>query len=166
MMAAVSAAGQKLPPMIVFEGAQVQTTWRPDIPKNNPNYPWLYANKSGWIDSETFYRWFEEWEKQTRVCDENGDIEPRLLIYDGHLSHVWYGTIELAREKKVSIIKLPAHTTDLLQPLDVSVFKSLKDHWGQILFERLKTTRSHLTKAEFASALCHPECWDSAFSLK
>lgn len=165
IMAAVSASGRKLPPMIIFEGAHVQTTWRPEILKNSPNYPWLYANKSGWMDSETFYRWFEEWEKQTRSFEDNV-LEPRLLIYDGHLSHLWYGTIELAREKKVSIIKLPAHTTDLLQPLDVSVFKALKNYWGDVLFKRLKTTRSHLTKAEFASNLCSPECWDMAFSTK
>ena len=67
--------------------------------------------------------------------DSIGVLEPRLLIYDGHLSHVWYGTLELARQQKVTIIKLPPHTTDLLQPLDVAVFKSLKDHWGDILFQ-------------------------------
>ena len=163
-MAVVSASGVKLPPMIVFEDAHVQTTWRPTIPKDSPNYLWIYANKSGWMDSGTFYKWFEEWESKTRSYDDDGELEPRLLIYDGHLSHVWYGTIELARNQKVSIIKLPAHTTDLLQPLDVSVFKSLKNHWFDMLFLRLKTTRTHLSKAEFSSGLCDPECWDKAFS--
>lgn len=163
-MAAVSASGQKLPPMIVFEGVHVQTTWRPNIPKHSTNFPWLYANKSGWMTSETFYRWFEEWESKTRSFDNDGALEARLLIYDGHLSHLWYGTIELARTQNVTIIKIPPHTTDLLQPLDVSVFKALKNYWGTILFKRLKTTRSRLSKAEFSTHLCDPEVWDKAFS--
>ena len=91
-------------------------------------------------------------------------IGPRLLIYDGHLSHLWYGTIKLAQTQNVTIMKIPPHTTDLLQPLDVSIFKSLKDSWGDILFKRLKTTRSRLTKAEFSSHLCDTEVWDKAFS--
>ena len=63
------------------------------------------------------------------------ELEPCLLIYDGLLSHMWYGTIDLACQKIVTIIKLPPHTTDLLQPLDVVVFKSVKDHWGDVLFQ-------------------------------
>ena len=66
-MAAVSAAGEKLPPMIVFKGVHVQMTWRPDIPKTSNMYPWLYANKSGWMTAETFFKWFEEWEVKTRL---------------------------------------------------------------------------------------------------
>ena len=112
VMAAVSAAGEKLPPMIVFEGQFVQTTWRPEIPKTSEIYPWLFANPSGWMSSDTFYKWFEEWEVKTRSTKE-GELENRLLIYDGHLSHIWYGTLELARAQKVTIIKLPPHTTDL-----------------------------------------------------
>ena len=164
VMAAVSAAGEKLPPMIVFEGQFVQTTWRPEIPKTSEIYPWLFANPSGWMSSDTFYKWFEEWEVKTRSTKE-GELENRLLIYDGHLSHIWYGTLELARAQKVTIIKLPPHTTDLLQPLDLSGFKSLKDYWGDILFRRLKTKRTtRLSKAEFATHLCDPEVWGKAFS--
>ena len=162
VMAAVSAAGEKLPPMIVFEGQFVQTTWRPEIPKTSEIYPWLFANPSGWMSSDTFYKWFEEWEVKTRSTKE-GELENRLLIYDGHLSHIWYGTLELARAQKVTIIKLPPHTTDLLQPLDLSGFKSLKDYWGDILFRRLKTKRTtRLSKAEFATHLCDPEVWGKA----
>ena len=153
-----------LPSMIVFEGQFVRTTWHPEIPKTSEIYPWLYTNPSGWMSLDTFYKWFEEWEVKTHSTKE-GELENCLLIYDGYLLHIWYGTLELARAQKVTIIKLPLHTTDLLQPLDLSVFKSLKDCWGDILFRRLKmkhTTR--LSKAEFATHLCDPEMWGKAFS--
>jgi len=55
--------------MIVFKGKFIQTTWRPDISKEDPNYPWIFANPSGWMDSPTFYKWFVEFEMATRVFD-------------------------------------------------------------------------------------------------
>ena len=113
---------------------------------------------------DTFYKWFEEWEVKRRSTKE-GELENRLLIYVGYLSHIWYGTLELARAQKVTIIKLPLHTTDLLQPLDLSVFKSLKDYWIDILFRTLKTKcTTRLSKAEFVTCLCDPEVWGKAFS--
>ena len=53
------------------------------------------------------------------------------------------------------IIKLLAHATELLQPLDVAVFESLKSIWGRILFERLKFTYAcqQLSKAEFTQLI-------------
>ena len=54
---------------------------------------------------------------KTRSSKE-GELENRLLICDGHLLHIWYGTLELARAQKVTIIKLSHHTKDLLQSLD------------------------------------------------
>ena len=130
VLATCSAAGKALPPLIIFSGMSVQTTWRPNIPLHDENYPWQYATKSGWMEYEIFYKWFKLFEEKTRTFDNDGVIEPRLLVFDGHLSHLWYGTLKLARNNNVTILKLPPHTTDLLQPLDVAVFKSLKDSWG------------------------------------
>ena len=70
VVAACSASGTKLPPMIIFEGKQVQTTWRPDRPSNSPNYPWIYSNKKGWMDTDTFFKWFEQFEETTRTYKE------------------------------------------------------------------------------------------------
>ena len=39
--------------------------------------------------------------------------------------------IDLARENDVILFCLPPHTTHALQPLDVSVFKSLKSHFSK-----------------------------------
>ena len=67
VIAACSTAGQYLPPIIVFMGKFVQTTWKPNHRAYYDNYPWLYANPSGWMDSDTFFKWFEEWEIKTTV---------------------------------------------------------------------------------------------------
>ena len=76
---------------------------------------------------------------------------------------MWFGTLEHAKKYNITILKIPPHTTDLLQSLDVAVFKSLKDHWGCELFKRLNATRSRLRKAEFATLLASENVWEKAF---
>ena len=92
------------------------------------------------------------------------ELEPRLLLFDGHLFHLWYSSIQHANEKNVTIITLPAHATDLLQPLNVSVFKSLKDNLGSILFNRLMKMKISLPKSEFSTLLSSEEVWKKSFS--
>ena len=41
--------------------------------------------------------------------------------------------IKLAKENNVILFKLPAHTSHLVQPLDVGVFKTSKAIWKKIL---------------------------------
>ena len=50
--------------------------------------------------------------------DNIPSARPVLLIQDGHASHLSIELIELARANEVC---LPAHTTHVLQPLDVKV---------------------------------------------
>ena len=54
---------------------------------------------------------------------------PLLLIIDGHKSHMTLDLVDVARANDVILFCLPPHTTHALQPLDVSVFKSLKDNF-------------------------------------
>ena len=112
VLAACSAVGVALPPLIINQGQHVQSTWRPNMPVDSKYYPWQYANSSGWMKSDIFFKWFQKFEEVTRSYDEcTSEVEPCILIYDGHMSHMWYGTLELARENKITIIKLPPHTT-------------------------------------------------------
>lgn len=53
------------------------------------------------------------------------------LLFDGHASHISIDVIEVARVNDVHMLCLPAHTTHILQPLDVGVLNLL----------RLSTTR-------------------------
>lgn len=47
--------------------------------------------------------------------------QPILLIYDGHSSHKTPETIKWAREQGILLFVLPAHSSRLLQPLDVAI---------------------------------------------
>lgn len=91
-------------------------------------YPgtWVASSESGWMNSEIFYQWFSDF------CAKI-DQRPILLIFDGHKSHITYNLIRKARAEQVHLLKLPPHTTDRLQPLDVVCFRPLKVRWDKEL---------------------------------
>nr|CAD7205025.1 unnamed protein product [Timema douglasi] len=62
-----------------------------------------------------------------------GDERRVILFYDGHSTHVGLQLIEIARKENIAIVKLPPHSSYLLQPLDLCVFKSLKTEWDAAL---------------------------------
>lgn len=84
----------------------------------------ISVSENGWMTSDIFYSWFENF------CHSYTQ-RPILLIYDGHSTHINLKLIMKAREEHVTLLKLPPHTTDRLQPLDVCCFKPLKVKWDQ-----------------------------------
>src|SRR5450432_1527528 len=54
---------------------------------------------------------------------------------DGHGSHLTKEFIDFCFKHKISPFLLPAHSTHLLQPLDIGVFQSFK-HYHQALLEQ------------------------------
>ena len=71
------------------------------------------------MTTEIFALWFENFVKQVKK-------RPLLVVYDGHLIHVSLNLIEKAMEEHITIVKLPPHITNKLQPLDVCCFGPLK----------------------------------------
>ena len=111
-LAACSATGRVLDPLIIFSGINFQSTWRGKEALPNTCYG---VSKNGWMTTTVFYQWFGKFIEQVQE-------RPLLLIYDGHLSHVSVELIEKAREEDITLVKLPPHATDKLQPLDVCGF--------------------------------------------
>ena len=76
-------------------------------------------------------------------------------MFDGHLTHTPAPTIELAIRENISILKLPAHTTDVLQPLDVACFGPLKSYYEKALTEHVHQTgaRQPLRRANFVNLI-------------
>ena len=87
-----------------------------------------------------------------------------LLLIDGHNSHITLDVVDLCRDNDVVLFCLPPHTTHALQPLDVAVFKSLKDHFSKSV-RALSFTMNNfvVTKREFSRVLRVP--FEKAFSI-
>lgn len=56
---------------------------------------------------------------------------------------------ELAKKHSIEIAKLPSHTTHLLQPLDVSTFKPLKEAYDVVAHNFFWTNRRYISKRNF-----------------
>lgn len=78
---------------------------------------------------------------------------PLLLLLDGHLSHVYIQTLEFALQEGITILKLPSHTTDVLQPLDKACFYALKTDWDNTQTEFQMKNHRKMTKMEFVSEM-------------
>ncbi|CAB3255555.1 unnamed protein product [Arctia plantaginis] len=107
-----------------------------------------------------------------------GDKVPPLIVFQGkHLWNEWcykdpyvktaytvsrkdLNVIKLAQSENITILKLPPHSSDTLQPLDCSGMKPMKDRWDEAL---VKWQRLHigakLPKSEFARILT--EIWSN-----
>ena len=79
-----------------------------------------------------------------------------LLIFDGHSSHIGLELIQLAQEHDVHLLCFPSHTSHLLQPLDVGVFKALKSAFNKACKRYMAENPCSVVRSEnIASLLAH-----------
>ncbi|XP_066946101.1 uncharacterized protein [Macrobrachium rosenbergii] len=139
--------GSALDPLIIFKGKNMQSSWVGTAALPETQYA---LSESGWTTRMIFEDFFKGFVEKTN------DSRPLLLILDGHLSHTSVETIIVAKSENISIIKLPAHCTDLLQPIDVAYFAPLKSYYDAALQQRVHQTgaRVPLQKCGFVNMLC------------
>ncbi|KDQ51644.1 hypothetical protein JAAARDRAFT_113283, partial [Jaapia argillacea MUCL 33604] len=84
---------------------------------------------NGWTDNFQGTEWLtKSFIPQARA--KAGNAEDRiLLIFDGHGSHLTQEFRDAARNNKVDLFMLPAHTTHKSQPCDVGCFGPLQKVW-------------------------------------
>lgn len=87
----------------------------------NYDFELSYAASSCWMETDIFYNYMAK-----ILIPALGEERPVLIVF----THVDTKVIEMPIKNDVTIIKLPPHTSHLLQPLDVAVFKSFKTKWG------------------------------------
>ena len=83
---------------------------------------------SGWIDSTLFDEWFS---RHFLAYAPKIRTLLYMLLLDGHSSHYQPSVIRRAAEEEILIFCLPPHTSHVTQPLDNSLFSSLKSYWKQ-----------------------------------
>ena len=108
-----------LPPLFIFQGQRIQEDWV-DATINKKAV--VRVTPYGWTDSTVALDWIQHFDKHT--ASKTRGIY-RLLILDGHTSHLSIGFIQYYQDHKIILLYLPPHSTHYLQPLDVGIFGPL-----------------------------------------
>ena len=76
----------------------------------------------------------------------------RLLTIDGHKSHCSVDFQDLCKEKNIVLLCMPAHSSHLLQPLDVACFAPLKRKYGDVISGLARNRTHYISKETFLPA--------------
>jgi hypothetical protein len=109
---------------------------------------WHYScNDKGWTSNVHGEQWIQDCFDVATKDKANGRY--RLLLCDGHDSHITAQFVRYCIDNKIIVFLLPPHSSHLLQPLDVGVFGPVKAAMS-LLLSRLYTTEiSRLQKIEW-----------------
>lgn len=148
----INAMGWAIPPFIIFAGKYHLSAWyqEQDIP---PTWA-IRVTDNGWTTNEVGIEWLKHVDEHTKGCVVGTH---RLLILDGHESHDSLEFKQLCKEKKIITLCMPAHSSHLLQPLDVGCFSSMKTAYGRQVENLMRSHINHITKIEFLP------CFKAAF---
>src|SRR5438270_3488786 len=118
--------GSALPPLVIMKGKNISNTW---LNLNTPiDWQWA-ASQKGWTSNIHGLEWLKRvFEPATR---EKASGRQRLLICDGHDSHIAGNFIAHWIEHKITLLIIPPHSSHLTQPADVAVFEPLATYHGQ-----------------------------------
>jgi hypothetical protein len=138
----INALGWSLPPFVILAGKLHQASWYQDLPPD-----WTMAvSDNGWTNDGLGLDWIKHFNRHTESCTSGAW---RLLILDGHSSHATPGFDQFCTEHKIITLCMPAHTSHLLQPLDVGCFSPLKRAYGHEVSELARQAVYHIDKVDF-----------------
>jgi hypothetical protein len=139
----INARGFAIPPLVIVEAVMHQAAWYKDIPED-----WaIGVSENGWTTNEIGLVWLKEvFHKYTK--DRTVGTH-RLLVLDGHGSHVNPEFDQFCLDHNIIVICMPAHSSHLLQPLDVGCFSVPKRAYGRLVEQVMGRGVNHIDKREF-----------------
>lgn len=134
MMPVISASGQVMTPLFVLPGKEMRYR---EMRMSERDYemchdflpkPSLFHIRSvAGVDTDIFFTWSQSFVEETSFLCRGG--RNLLLIMDGYSCHVSFKTLSLMKDNGIVVAGLPAHTSHALKPLDVSVFRPIKQEF-------------------------------------
>lgn len=140
----ICADGTSISPYIIFKGQNINAKW---IPINLPSHWIIASSENGWTSNFDACNWLRtKFEPETR---EKANGLPRVLICDGHGSHMTGDFIEHCKKNNIKLLILPPHSSHYTQPLDIGIFSPVKEYLSQELTRIINTGVTTLQKVEW-----------------
>ena len=128
LIEAVTASGFVYPPFLITKGKVHMATFFRNLDKAEHSDILIAKSPKGWTDNELGMEWLQRiYEPYSRKLISPG--EKRLLMLDGHSSHVNEQFIDFCESHNVALFCLPPHSTHLLQLLDIGLFGPLQHYY-------------------------------------
>ncbi|KAJ5568122.1 hypothetical protein N7450_010608 [Penicillium hetheringtonii] len=140
----ICADGYSLPPCIIFKGQIYIAGW---FESNLPRDWRIEISNNGWTTNEIGLRWLQKIFIPYTNSRARGRF--RLLILDGHGSHLTPQFDRICAENNIIPLVMPSHSSHLLQPLDVGCFAVLKRVYGRFVSDLARTGYNHIDKLDF-----------------
>ncbi|KAI8401625.1 hypothetical protein FOFC_18494 [Fusarium oxysporum] len=143
----ISATGKVLRPTVIFKGKTVQQQHFPEDLDFLDDWEFSCSEK-GWTSNKLALIWLRKvFIPSTQPEKKN---EPRLLILDGHGSHMTEKFLWECYDNNIYLLFLPPHSSHVLQPLDVAIFGPLKRAYRRLLLDFASVADdSHIGKITF-----------------
>jgi hypothetical protein len=150
LLACICADGTAIPPGLIYqaESGDLQDVWLDDFDASS-ELAYFAVSKKGWTNEELGMSWLKKiFDRNTR---EKAGNSRRLLIVDGHSSHVNLKFIDYCDQNRIILAIFPPHSTHRLQPLDVGIFSPLAKAYSNGLNELIHNSLgySRMTKRLF-----------------
>ena len=143
----ICADGTSIEALVIFRGQNVSSRW---FPKSLENKWYFVATIKGWTSNLHGYHWLTEvFDPLTR---DRAKGRTRILICDGHGSHLTGLFIEYCINNNIQLLVLPPHTSHMLQPLDVAIFGPLKKALTTALTPFYEAQVKRIRKKEWVEA--------------
>jgi hypothetical protein len=156
----VNTRGWSVPSTIIFKGKVHIEGWFEEgaIPGN-----WrIEMSTNGWTTDAIGLRWLKE--VFIPATNERTRGGYRLLVLDGHGSHLTPDFDRTCKENNIIPLCMPAHSSHLLQPLDVGCFGPLKRAYGKLIEQKGRLGYNHIDKLDFLKA--YPAAHQEVFTTE
>lgn len=163
-LACINALGKKIPPVLIYPGTSgdLWSSWTQDVDEEDEIF--FTTTLNGWSSHQVGMSWlrdvFHRFTKPSRVTTK------RLLLLDGHSSHINLAFVDWADRNGIILLVFPPHTTHRLQPLDVGCFQPLSTAYS---IELDKLMNSSGGRVSMTKTLFYPmfrEAWQNSFTAE
>ena len=139
--------GTAIPPLVIFKGNSLSNNWIPaDVADD-----WKFScNSKGWTSNIHGMEWLRRCFEPVTVEKASG--RTRLLICDGHESHITGAFIAFCMQNNIELMILPPHSSHYTQPLDLALFSPLKAAMAVEIDKVIRVGVMRVIKVEWLSA--------------
>ena len=143
----IRACGEALPPCIIFKAKGYTEGW---LDSSLPIGSRIEVSQNGWTTDEIGLRWLQN--LFIPATNQRSQGVWRLLILDGHGSHLTPQFDQICEQNKIIPLCMPAHSSHLLQPLDIGCFSVLKRAYSKEIESDIRAGVNSISKLDFLEA--------------